>query len=107
VELPLRILPWKITVGGDTFPLAEMMGIMVAVALVSFLSAICCFWPLDPIWHVLCTLLSRKQHVSSMAKMQSCSMLQVVMVVWSSSNQSSTMAEFRAPPHTVVNVVDQ
>jgi len=100
-------MSWKITVGGNTFPLAEIMGIMVAVALVSFLIAICCLWPLDPISSVLCTLLSRKQHVSSMAKMQAWSMLQVVMVVWSSLNQSPTMAEFRAPPHTVVNVVDQ
>ena len=41
-DLPLRIAPWKMIVGGNTFPLAEMIGTMLAVSLTSFLNAICC-----------------------------------------------------------------
>ena len=41
-NLPLRIAPWKMIIGGNTFPLAEMIGIMLAISLTSFLNAICC-----------------------------------------------------------------
>ena len=73
-SLPLKSIAWKITVGRNTLPSAEMSGIRVADSLTSFLNTICLACPAEPIWQLLCVLLSRKQHVSSMLKMQSCSM---------------------------------
>ena len=61
--------PLNIIVGLNIFPLAEMMGMRVAVSVTSLCKANWCTCFAEPICQVLDVLLSRKQHVSSIEKM--------------------------------------
>ena len=95
---PLKTSPLNIIVGLYMFPLAEMMGMRVAVSRTSLRKANWCSCFAEPICRVFVVFLSRKQHVSSIEKIQSSSMLYSLMVLSSNAIQWSTTAAFNAPP---------
>ena len=72
---PLKTSPLNIIVGLNTFPLAEMMGMRVAVLWTSLCKANWCTCFAELMCQVFDVFLSRTQHVSSIEKMQSSSML--------------------------------
>jgi len=84
-----------------------MTGIRVQVSLLSFHMAICCCCHACPMWWVLWVHLSRKQDVSSIENIKSGQMLYWSMISCNSLYQKLTLASLRAPPQTVVRLVDQ
>ena len=99
-SFPQSCLPLKMTVGFRRDPLAQMMGIIVAVSQFSFRSAICCCIPWGPICRVLWVHLSRKQQPSSIANIKSGSMLYFSMISWRSLYQWFIVSSLTAPPRT-------
>jgi len=98
-SFPRSCFPLKIMVGFRRDPLAQMIGIRVAVSWFSFRSASCCLIPQGPICRVFWVHLSRKQQLSSIAKIKSGSILYLLIISWSNVYQWLMVSSFIAPPH--------
>ena len=106
-SFPQICFPLKMTVGFRRDPSAQMIGMRVAVSQFSFRSANCCCIPWGPICQVLWVHLSRKQQLSSIAKINLGSMLYSSMISWRSLYQWFIVSSLTAPPRTYSRKVVQ